>query len=167
MADDFNSSARLAGPGEYDPDSREFAELRELLLGGERQQLDELRRRLDAMGLTTEELADVLPEAIALRSGRDRQLARALAPTVENAISESVRRNPRELATAIFPVLGPAIRKAIAETLAGLVESINRAIEHSFSPAESAGGSRRGAPGFPLPRSCCATPWCTGSSKSS
>ena len=45
-----------------------------------------------------------------------------------------MRRNPRPIATAIFPVLGPAIRKAIAEALADLVSSINRALEHSLSP---------------------------------
>jgi OOP family OmpA-OmpF porin len=112
----------------------DLAELRELLLGAERRQLQNLERRLDAAGLTREELAELLPEAIVLRAGRDRQLARALAPTVENAIGESVRRNPREIATAIFPVLGPAIRKAIAEALAGLVASINSAVEHSISP---------------------------------
>ncbi len=118
----------------YDPAAEELAELRELLLGADRQRLRELERRLDAAGLTGEELAELLPEAIALRAGRDRQLARALAPTMEGAISESVRRNPREIATAIFPVLGPAIRKAIAEAFAGLVASINRGIEHSVSP---------------------------------
>jgi OOP family OmpA-OmpF porin len=112
----------------------DLAELRELILGPERRRLHELERRLDAAGVTREELAELLPEAIALRTGRDRQLARALAPTVEGAISESVRRNPREIASAIFPVLGPAIRKAIAETLAGLLASINRTIEHSLSP---------------------------------
>ena len=112
----------------------DLAELRELILGPERRRLHELERRLDAAGLTREELAELLPEAIALRTGRDRQLARALAPTVENAIGESVRRNPRPIATAIFPVLGPAIRKAIAEALAGLAASINRALEHSLSP---------------------------------
>ena len=112
----------------------DLAELRQLILGPERRRLAELERRLDAAGLTREELAELLPEAIALRTGRDRQLARALAPTVENAIGESVRRNPRPIATAIFPVLGPAIRKAIAEALAGLAASINRALEHSLSP---------------------------------
>ncbi|HEV8197371.1 MAG TPA: hypothetical protein VGP87_12065, partial [Gemmatimonadales bacterium] len=117
----------------YDPASEEFAELRELLLGGERRELEELKRRLDAQGLQVEELADRLPEAIALRGGRDGQLARALAPTIDDAIRESVRQSPRDIATAIFPVLGPAIRKAIAETMAGLVESINRAVEHTFS----------------------------------
>ena len=118
----------------YDASAAELAELRELILGAERRRLEELERRLDAAGLTREELAELLPEAIALRAGRDRQLARALAPTVESAIGESVRRNPRPIATAIFPVLGPAIRKAIAEALAGLVSSINRALEHSLSP---------------------------------
>ena len=112
----------------------DLAELRELILGGERRRLQELERRLDAAGLTREELAELLPEAIVLRAAQDRQLARALAPTVESAIGESVRRNPRQIATAIFPVLGPAIRKAIADALAGLVASINSALEHSVSP---------------------------------
>ena len=119
--------------GEYDPGSTEFAELRELLVGEERRRLDELQRRLDEPSRGPEELADQLPEAIALRSGRDQRLARALAPTMETAISESVRRNPREIATAIFPVLGPAIRKALAEAMSALVNSINRALEHAFS----------------------------------
>ena len=112
----------------------ELSELRDLLFGAERRQLDELRRRLDTEELTPEELAEKLPQAIVQRAARDRQLAIALAPTVESAIKESVRRDPREFATAIFPVLGPAIRKSIAETMSGLVNTINRAIEHSFSP---------------------------------
>jgi len=119
--------------GEYDPGSAEFAELRELLLGEERRKLAALQQQVEAQGKNAEEIAELLPEAVALRSGRDRQLARALAPTMESAISESVRRNPREIATAIFPVLGPAIRKALAEAMAALVESINRAVEHTFS----------------------------------
>ncbi|MEJ7812678.1 MAG: OmpA family protein [Gemmatimonadaceae bacterium] len=112
----------------------ELTELRELLLGPERRQLDELRRRLDTHELSAEDMAEHLPHAITMRAARDRQLAVALAPTVERAITESVRRNPREIATAIFPVLGPSIRKAIAEAMTGLVERINRAMEHSLSP---------------------------------
>jgi OOP family OmpA-OmpF porin len=118
----------------YDPAATDLAELRELILGAERRRLRELERRLDAASVTPAQLADLLPEAIARRARLDGQLARALAPTIEGAIGESVRRNPREIATAIFPVLGPAIRKAIAEALAGLVASINRTIEHSVSP---------------------------------
>jgi OOP family OmpA-OmpF porin len=111
----------------------EFATLRQLLVGPERQQLDELADRVEQVAITPQTLADQLPEAIALRASRDHQLGRALAPTVETALRESIRRNPHEIASAIFPVLGPAIRKAIAETMAGLVRSINRAVEHSLS----------------------------------
>ena len=114
-----------------DPDA--FEVLRDLLAGQERRRLDRLEREFDESELTPEAIAKHLPEAIALRAGQDRKLARALGPTVENAIRESVQRNPSQIATAIFPVLGPAIRKAIAEAMAGLVRSINTAIEHSFS----------------------------------
>jgi OOP family OmpA-OmpF porin len=128
------SGERWRAGASFTPAGDELAELQELLLGGDRQRIRELERRLDAAGVTGEELAELLPEAIVLRARRDRQLARALAPTIEGAISESVRRNPREIATAIFPVLGPAIRKAIAETFAAMAASINRALEHSISP---------------------------------
>jgi OOP family OmpA-OmpF porin len=122
-----------AGNGTGGRRSPEFAQLRELLLGPERRRLEELADQVDAIGLTAEEMAERLPEAIALRASRDHQLGRALAPTIETALRESIRRNPREIATAIFPVLGPAIRKAISETMANLVRSINAAVEHSLS----------------------------------
>ena len=111
----------------------DFTELRELLVGPEQHRLDQLAARIDAMGLTPAQLAELLPDAIALRAKQDRRLGRALAPTVEKALHESVRRNPREIAAAIFPVLGPAIRKAIAETMATLARSINAALENSLS----------------------------------
>jgi outer membrane protein OmpA-like peptidoglycan-associated protein len=133
MPDDRAPWESTSPSGQLDPSAEELAELRELLLGAERRRLQELERRLDEPGITRDALIELLPEAIVARTARDRQLARALAPTVEGAISESVRRNPRPIATAIFPVLGPAIRKAIAESLSALVASINQTIEHSFS----------------------------------
>ncbi len=127
------ASASAPPPAPVDPRVAEMAELKRLLLDAERARLDANEARLEANLLTPENLADRLPEAIVLRASQDKQLARALAPTVEAAIGESVRRKPGEFADAIFPVLGPAIRKAIAETMAELVGSINRAMQHSFS----------------------------------
>ncbi len=111
----------------------ELATLRKLLIGPEQRRLDELSEELHSSELTAEELADQLPEAIALSGSRDEQLGRALGPTIETAMRESIRRDPQEMASAIFPVLGPAIRKAIAETMADLVRSINHAVEQTFS----------------------------------
>ena len=115
-----------------DRTGRDFSALRELLIGDEKRVLQELQQRVTALE-TPEELANILPDAIALRTAQDKKLARALSPTIEEAISESVKRSPQQIALAIFPILGPAIRKAIAETMAGFVNTLNRAIEHSLS----------------------------------
>ena len=110
----------------------EFAELRSLLVGPEQRHLRTLQARLDDQGAQTRDVSRVLPQAILLRKD-DPQMTRALAPTVEEAITASVRRNPRPLADALFPIFGPAIRKAIAASLSTMLESMNRTLEHSLS----------------------------------
>ena len=111
-----------------------LTELRRLLVGPEQQELVRLRQRLDNQdSLLPEEVGRVLPEAVHLRSRKDRKITQALLPTVEEAIGISVKRNPQTLVDALFPVIGPAIRRAIAEALSGMVQSMNRTLEHSFS----------------------------------
>ncbi len=131
MAEDPASpETRVVAP----PVDADLARLREILVGREQRELEVLRGRLAQVGFTPERLADELPEAIFRRNDRgDRQLAIALAPSVQQALTESVRKNPSSIATAIFPVLGPAIRKAISEALAGLVASVNAGIGQSLS----------------------------------
>ena len=119
-------------PGAADTPARRFAELRTLLVGPEQRQLHALQTRLDDPASHARDVSRVLPAAVELRT-RDPHLKRALAPTIEDAISTSVRRNPRPLADALFPIIGPAIRKAIAATLSGMLESLNTTLEHSLS----------------------------------
>lgn len=130
---ELESNSIPSTPDGDDDRTQQFGELRELLLGNEKKRLADLERRLDQMGLNADELAEHLPDAVAARTAQDKQLARSLAPTMQEAIGESVRRNPQQIAHAIFPILGPAIRKAIAETMAGFVNTLNKAIENSLS----------------------------------
>ncbi len=109
-----------------------FAELRTLIIGPEQRQLSAIQARLDDPGRQARDVSEVLPEAVLLRR-HDPQLTRALAPTIEEALTASVRKNPQPLADALFPVIGPAIRKAIAASLSAMVESLNRTVEHSLS----------------------------------
>lgn len=119
-----------AGDDGVDGDS--FSELRSLIVGPERRELMALQAHLHDPSIQTRDVSRVLPDAIALRA-TDPQLTRALAPSVESAVTASVRKDPRPLADALFPVMGPAIRKAIAHTLASMMESLNRTVEHSVS----------------------------------
>jgi OOP family OmpA-OmpF porin len=108
-------------------------ELRRLLLVAEHSQVAKIQERLDDPEIHAEDVSRVLPEAIALRATKDRDLTRAMLPTVEEAILSSVRKDPHVLVDALFPVMGPAIRKAISSALASMIESLNETLEKSFS----------------------------------
>jgi len=110
----------------------DLASLRTLLLGPEQQHLAALQTRLDDAKARAEDLGEVLPQAL-LRHAQDPHFTRALTPSIEKAITASVHRNPKPLADALFPVMGPAIRQAVSAGLAGMVESLNRTLEHSLS----------------------------------
>src|SRR5215208_3784755 len=105
----------------------EFAELRDLLLSEDREQIAKLKARLENPQRLAEDVSNILPASILLRSKKDKALTKALTPTVEASLNASVKRNPRAIADAIFPVIGPAIRKAIASAMRELVQSINQA----------------------------------------
>ena len=110
----------------------ELESLRAILVHPERRQLADLQDRLDDLDVRAHEVGEVLPQVL-LRHSHDPAVARALTPAVERAVTSSVRRNPKPLADALFPIMGPAIRKAVAASLAGMIESLNRTLEHAFS----------------------------------
>lgn len=134
MADEavVPSEENAVDAGRSESPDEELESLRSILIGPAERQLQALRSRMDDRFAHASEVAAVLPQALLSRA-HDPDLARALAPTVERAITASVRKDPQPLADAIFPVIGPAIRKAVAASLAAMVESFNLALEHSVS----------------------------------
>ena len=56
-----------------------------------------------------------------------------LAPTLEQATQASIRKNPGTMVGILYPLMGPAIRKSIAESLDGTLQRLNQAFKHSFS----------------------------------
>jgi OOP family OmpA-OmpF porin len=114
-------------------DAESMTELRSLLLGPTETQIAEIHERLTDPHRQLEEVSRILPAAVAVRTRQDNELTKALAPTVTSAIEASVRRNPQPLVDAIFPVIGPAIRRAIAVALSGMTQSLNQTLAHSFS----------------------------------
>jgi outer membrane protein OmpA-like peptidoglycan-associated protein len=117
------------------PEEKAFQELRDLLLGAEKQELSTLRERLQNPDLRTQDISAVIAEALRLRreQGGDSALREALGPSVESVVRESVRRDSGVLAEALFPIMGPAIRKSIAESIRSMLQSFNEALAHSLS----------------------------------
>jgi len=105
--------------------STEIEELRELLHIVEREQIDllefrihqleqEIQRLTQNQQFKTEFVADVLPEAIGQRGETDKTFTTSVKPHVVQAINLLSRNDPDEMASALYPVLGPAIRKMVA-----------------------------------------------------
>ncbi len=115
--------------------SAAYQELRQLILAPEKEALERLHERIDNPESRTEDVSGVVAEAIQRRreQGGSDALSDALAPTIETALRESVRKDPGALADALFPVMGPAIRRSILETLRSFLESFNQILDQSLS----------------------------------
>ena len=112
----------------------EIEELRHLLIGRETEVLADLRKRLDDPGLRAEELASVLVQTIRISQANGEDLAGAIEAPVQECIKQSIEKDTQFFADALFPIMGPAIRRAINESLKSLVQSINAAVENNLSP---------------------------------
>ncbi len=114
-------------------DEASMDKLRSLLLGPTEKQLAEVHALLTDPQRQLKEVAHILPAAIAVRSRQNDELTDAMAPTVAAALDRSIRKDPQPLADALFPVMGPAIRKSIAAALSGMIESFNQSLAYSLS----------------------------------
>ena len=110
----------------------DFDRLKHLLFADEREQLLLAKQRIEALEQTHRELAVLLPSLV--RAAPHEPMTRALASPVAAALGNAVHENRASIVDALFPVIGPIIRKAIAEALRGLMRDMNQVFEHGLSP---------------------------------
>ena len=114
----------------------ELERLRALLLAPERGELAQHQAAIDELRQAQGELPARLPQLLdQVEQGEHREsLHRVLAPVVAASLTDAVRRDRRSIVDALFPIIGPTIRKAIAEALRGFVADLNRALDYSLTP---------------------------------
>ncbi len=108
-------------------------ELKELILGIEKRQLEELAATVNDPIRFAKAIRKILPSVYNIGSENDDALSSSLMPYVEKALHYSIKNNPEPVSEALFPVMGPAIRKAVADAINKLLETVNHALESSFS----------------------------------
>ncbi|MEO0576754.1 MAG: hypothetical protein AAF004_14955 [Pseudomonadota bacterium] len=108
-------------------------DIRSILLQRENDRIAALEARLDIHRQRAGELAEVLPAAL-VHAHEDGTLSQALAEPMTDAVTRTVREQPQRFAEALFPIMGPAIRRSIAEALKSFTQQINDAVEHSLTP---------------------------------
>lgn len=111
-------------------DAQAVTRLRSLILGDDYEKAIRHWQNADE----TQRVAEVLAEAIRLRSQQDKSVQNALAPAIDDVLDASIRRDPVRLAHVISPIMGPSIRNAVRAALTEMVESLNQILERSISP---------------------------------
>jgi adenylate kinase family enzyme len=102
----------------------------------------QLEKRFNTPNLRAKEMAEVLPDAIRFSSqqalsdamSEGLELTQSLQTPVEHCIKHSISHDVRPFADALFPIMGPAIRKSINETFKTILQRVNKTLEESFSP---------------------------------
>ena len=106
----------------------DYLKLRQLLLG---EDYFTAINRYISRDDDVERLTQALPEALKLVE--EKELGESLAPIVDEAINVSIEENPARITDILFPIMGPAIRKAVATALSEMVQSLNTLLEQSLS----------------------------------
>ena len=117
----------------HQKDIDDYHELRRLLLGPEQKQLDNVSHQIEEPEEFSKGVSNVLPQAVTRSIDNDDKLVEALAPSIERVFGFAIKRDINQFADALFPVIGPAIRKSIAETFRQMIQSLNKTVEQSFS----------------------------------
>ena len=121
MSDSRKTPDAAVPPQQGDTDAALFESLRNIVLGSNDRRVDEF--------------AELLPRTIRKHAqDNPAELADALREPVGYCIKDSIRKDTRLYADALFPVMGPAIRRAISEALKSLVDSIDYMVNTSLSP---------------------------------
>ena len=109
-------------------------ELRKMLIGLDTEDLRRLALLVNDPEAFAEEISDLLPHSIKIMLEKDNISYSSLIPLIEEALKDSIKRDPHTLANILFPIMMPAIRKAVAEDIKNMVDSLNSTLENGFSP---------------------------------
>jgi outer membrane protein OmpA-like peptidoglycan-associated protein len=107
-------------------------QLRTLLLGREIEVLGRLSKVVDDPEQFALAVGRILHAAIAIAAD-DERLGQVLAPTLEKATQNSIRKDPGTLVNILYPLIVPAIRKSIGETVDDTFQSLNETLKHSLT----------------------------------
>jgi OOP family OmpA-OmpF porin len=112
----------------------EFDKLKSLLFGEEKESLDSIKERVELPEARTHDVADILPEAIYQSHKNGDHLSVSLRAPVSECLEQAIHEDPQKYGDALYPVMGPAIRRSITEALRAIAQQINEAVEQSLTP---------------------------------
>lgn len=114
-------------------DKAQLNSLRKLITGLGQKELERLQLLMTDPHEFSEEISELLPYAIRILIDKGEIDTESLLPIIEETMQSSIQRNPRKLADILYPVMVPAIRKAVSEDIKKMLASVNASLESGFS----------------------------------
>jgi len=109
-------------PGELTAPAAEdgaMEDLRALLLSVDRQQLADLRARLDG---------------VERRVGDEKAMIVAITPLLSEMIRRSIRDAREQMIEALYPIIGQVVMRAVTEAIRDLARSVDERMRHAVQP---------------------------------
>ncbi len=132
-AEQENEYAALWADIPDSPADPEVLRLRGLIFQREIAVLKKLQECLADRQFNTRNVSRVLSDALLMLGGKDKQLTNALEPVIDEVLPQALRKRRGELVEALFPLMGPSIRKSIAESFRSMLDNFSKSVEYAFS----------------------------------
>jgi OOP family OmpA-OmpF porin len=117
-------------PAVTDP---QLEDLRKKLFAREIFIVNKLKQMLDGGRFSANEMMKVISDSIVTRAGKDERFSYAMSPMIEKIVANSMKTRQSEFVDLLFPLMGPSIRKSIAENLRTMLNSFSESLENSLS----------------------------------
>ncbi|MDR2904618.1 MAG: hypothetical protein LBU73_01505 [Helicobacteraceae bacterium] len=114
------------------PSDPEAQQLRELLFAREIAIVENLRK-LFGEEANAKDLTQLIADSIAKTAGKDDRFTYTILPAVEKIVRQSMHDNKQAFIDVLFPLIGPSIRKSIAENFRDMLNNFSRTLENSLS----------------------------------
>jgi outer membrane protein OmpA-like peptidoglycan-associated protein len=117
-----------------DPSPEEhLSELQEVLFGEYIHHLRAHQQRLDKLEASALESSLAVARSLAQAAKSEPKIKKTLFPVIEDTLRMSVEDNPSLMAGILFPIIGEAVRKAVAQSVQQMMDSTNELLANSFS----------------------------------
>src|SRR5262245_34954805 len=120
-------------------DGADLVRLMKILAKPTAQRLDQLEHRTDSIeeclkaSPTAENVSAALPAVVRIGNRKSTEVETAFGPYMESALDQSIARNRDKMASSMYPLLGPMIRRYVNAAVRDAMESINMILARALS----------------------------------
>ncbi len=114
-------------------DEGKLLEVRRIITGFDKENLEQINKLIKDPEAFSNQISALLPLSIRKMIDSGDVSFATLQLLVEEALKESVAKNPHTLSDILFPIMMPAIRKAVADDIKRMLDTVNNTLENSFS----------------------------------